>query len=49
MRSLGTLTSEAMGQVVTDHVSDIIHSKSLAVDLEYYENSKYYDVLHRAQ
>ena len=49
MRSLGALTSEAMGQVVTDHVSDIIHSKSLAVDLEYYENSKYYDALHRAQ
>jgi len=49
MRSLGALVGEAMGQVVTDHVSDIIHSKSLAVDLEYYENSKYYDVLHRAQ
>src|SRR5665647_2372448 len=49
MRSLGALVTEAMGQVVTDHVSDIIHSKSLAVDLEYYENSKYYDVLHRAQ
>jgi ATP-binding cassette subfamily B protein len=49
LRSLGTLVSEAMGQVVTDHVSDIIHSKSIAVDLEYYENSKYYDALHRAQ
>ena len=49
MRSLGALVSEALGQVVTDHVSDIIHSKSIAVDLEYYENSKYYDVLHRAQ
>jgi ATP-binding cassette subfamily B protein len=49
MRSLGALVTEAMGQVVTDHVSDLIHSKSLAVDLEYYENSKYYDVLHRAQ
>ena len=49
MRSLGTLVSDAMGQVVTDHVSDVIHSKSLAVDLEFYENSRYYDVLHRAQ
>ncbi len=49
LRSLGTLVGEAMGQVVTDHVSDIIHSKSIAVDLEYYENSKYYDALHRAQ
>jgi ATP-binding cassette subfamily B protein len=35
--------------VVTDHISDIIHAKSIEVDLEYYENSRYYDVLHRAQ
>jgi len=49
LRSLGALVSEAMGQVVTDHVSDIIHSKSIAVDLEYYESSRYYDSLHRAQ
>ncbi len=38
-----------MGQVVTNRVSDIIHSKSIAVDLEYYENPKYYDALHRTQ
>jgi ATP-binding cassette subfamily B protein len=49
LKSLGTLTSQAMGQVVADYVSDIVHSKSIAVDLEYYENSRYYDVLHRAQ
>jgi len=48
-RSISTLVSEAQGQVVTDHMSDLIHSQSMAVDLEYYENSKYYDVLHRAQ
>ncbi len=49
VRSLSQLVSEAQGQVVTDHISDIIHAKSIEVDLEYYENSKYYDVLHRAQ
>jgi ATP-binding cassette subfamily B protein len=49
MRSLGSLVGEAMGEVVTDHVSDVIHAQSLAVDLEYYENSAYYDTLHRAQ
>jgi ATP-binding cassette subfamily B protein len=49
LRSLSTLVGEAMGQVVTDHVSDVIHSRSIAVDLEYYENSAYYDTLHRAQ
>jgi ATP-binding cassette, subfamily B, bacterial len=48
-RSASTLVSEAQSQVVTDHISDLIHSQSIAVDLEYYENSKYYDVLHRAQ
>lgn len=48
-RSLGTLVGEAQAQIVTDHVSDIIHAQSIAVDLEYYENSRYYDVLHRAQ
>jgi ATP-binding cassette subfamily B protein len=48
-RSAAQLVSEAQGQVVTDHISDLIHEKSIAVDLEYYENSRYYDVLHRAQ
>ncbi len=48
-RSLAALVTEAQGQVITDHISDLIHAKSIAVDLEYYENSKYYDVLHRAQ
>ena len=48
-RSVSTLVGEAQGQVVTDHISDIIHAKSIEVDLEYYENSRYYDVLHRAQ
>lgn len=48
-RSLTEIVKEAQTQVVTDHVADIIHSKSVAVDLEYYEDPKYYDTLHRAQ
>ena len=48
-RSVSTLVGEAQGQVVTDHISDIIHAKSIEVDLEYYENARYYDVLYRAQ
>jgi ATP-binding cassette subfamily B protein len=48
-RSLTEIVKEAQTQVVTDHVADIIHSKSLAVDLEYYEDPQYYDTLHRAQ
>lgn len=48
-RSLAGLVSEAQGQVVTDHVSDVLHAKSIEVDLEYYESAQYYDKLHRAQ
>ena len=49
LRSLSALTSEALGQTVTDHVSDLIHAQSIAVDLEYYEDPAYYDTLQRAQ
>jgi ATP-binding cassette subfamily B protein len=48
-RSVAMLVTEAQTQVVTDHVSDLVHSKSVEVDLQYYEDSKYYDLLQRAQ
>ena len=48
-RSVATLVTEAQTQVVTDHVSDLIHSKSIEVDLQFYEDSDYYDLMHRAQ
>ncbi len=48
-RSLSEYTGEAQSQVVTDAVSDILHEKSIAVDLGYYEDPAYYDTLHRAQ
>lgn len=47
--SISGLIRENQSLVVTDHVSDILHAKSIEVDLEYYENSQYYDKLHRAQ
>ena len=43
------MVDQALGQTVTDHVSDLIHSQSVAVDLEYYENPRYHDALYRAQ
>ena len=43
------LVTEAQTQVVTDFVSDLVHSKSIEVELQYYEDSKYYDLLQRAQ
>ena len=48
-RSLTEIVKEAQTQMVTDHVADVIHGKSVAVDLESYEDPKYYDTLHRAQ
>jgi ATP-binding cassette subfamily B protein len=48
-RSLTEIVKEAQTQVITDHIADIIHGKSVAVDLEYYEDPQYYDTLHRAQ
>ena len=35
--------------IVTDRVYEVLHAKSIEVDLEYYDNSDYYDALHRAQ
>ena len=46
---LAGVINEAMTLTVTDHVHDILHAKSVEVDLEYYENPQYFDTLHRAQ
>jgi ATP-binding cassette subfamily B protein len=48
-QSLADLVSQIQAQAITDHVQEILHAKSIAVDLEYYENAQYYDTLHRAQ
>ena len=48
-RSLGDLAGQAQSLLVTDTVSDQIHSQSIAVDLSYYEDPAYFDTLHRAQ
>jgi ATP-binding cassette subfamily B protein len=49
LRSISTMVDDALGRTVTDHVMDVIHSQSIAVDLEYYENVRYHDALYRAQ
>ncbi|MBN2383980.1 ABC transporter ATP-binding protein [bacterium] len=48
-QSGSTLVREAQAQIMTDHMHSILHAKSVAVDLMYYENAEYYDNLHRAQ
>ena len=47
--SLSGLVGEAQGMAVSDHLSDLIHAKSIAVDLDYYDNPAFHDTLHQAQ
>jgi len=49
LRSGAALVGEAQAQAVTDHMSEVLHAKSIEADLAYYESSRYYDTLHRAQ
>jgi ATP-binding cassette subfamily B protein len=48
-RSISGLISEMQSHLITDRISDLLHAKSVAIDLEYYENPRYFDTLHRAQ
>jgi len=49
LNMLGNLISENQIQIITDHIQDVLHAKSVEVDLEFYENPQYFDTLHRAQ
>ncbi len=46
---LAGLVNEIQSQLVTDYMYGLLHAKSIEIDLEYYENSQYYDTFHRAQ
>jgi len=47
--SASSVVGEAQSILVSDSIQEILHAKSVEVDLEYYENPKYYEMLHRAQ
>jgi ATP-binding cassette subfamily B protein len=49
LTTIGGLVGEGQTLSVADFVQSQIHAQSIAVDLEYYESSGYYDRLHRAQ
>ncbi|MFN8531408.1 MAG: ABC transporter ATP-binding protein [Anaerolineae bacterium] len=49
LNSILGLIREYQGYIVSDHVTNKIHAKSMSIDLEYYENSQVYDRLNRAQ
>ena len=46
---LAAYSSEAQAAMVTDYVHEVMHKKSIDLDLAYYENPDYWDTLHRAQ
>lgn len=48
-RTLIDLCNTTLSHHVTDHVYDLMHAKSVGVDLEFYENPRYYDTFHNAQ
>jgi len=47
--SLAGLAAQYQSIVFADKVTDLVLGKSIAVDMEYYENSDYYDTMYRAQ
>lgn len=49
LRTLGLLVNEIQALGMSDRVFDVLHEKSVRVDLEYYESARYLDTLHRAQ
>lgn len=49
LQSITQLVNEAQTLKIADHVYEILHAKAIEADMACYENSQYYDKLHRAQ
>ena len=47
--ALADLINTALSDRVTDHMLGVLYSKSIDIDLEYYESPRYHDTLQRAQ
>lgn len=47
--ALAGYTSTIQTHLVADYMQGLVQAKSIDLDLAYYENSQYYDKLHRAQ
>lgn len=47
--ALSRIVQEAQGQRVTLRMNEILQEKSTAVDLQYFEDARYYDLSHRAR
>jgi len=49
LRGITSWVRTAQAELLTDHVTGLIHRQSLAADLAFYEWPEYYDHLHRAR
>lgn len=49
LSNLTKVVSNTLGNIVTDYMHQVIHEKSIEVDLAYFENPQYHDQLHRMQ
>jgi ATP-binding cassette subfamily B protein len=49
LRTLSGMVTEVQSLRLSDQVQDVLHAKSVEVDLQYYESPEYHDTLHRAQ
>ena len=48
-QAIARFVREAQSELVADHIHEAIHAKSIEVDIQFYENSRFYDTLHQAQ
>ena len=46
---LSDLVNRVQSQAIADHVQSLVLHKAAQVELSYYENAHYYDMLHRVQ
>ncbi|MDP2996149.1 MAG: ABC transporter ATP-binding protein [Bryobacterales bacterium] len=49
LRSAAAYIRAAQADLVQDHISSLIHAKSIAADLAFYDSAEFYDHLHRAR
>ena len=49
LRSVANWIRAAQSELLKDHISALVHSKSVAADMAFYELPEYYDHLHRAR
>ena len=49
LRSITTWVRMAQSQLVSDHIHELIHTQAITLDLSFFEDSAYYDTLHRAR